>query len=50
MKTCKLSVQKRKVSDLNFNTQSIVVTEITIRNGAITEITIRNGAVTEITI
>jgi hypothetical protein len=50
MKNCKLSIQKKTVSNLNFSTNSNAVTEITIRNGAVTEITIRNEAVTEITI
>lgn len=50
MKTCKLSIQKKIVSNLNFPTNSNAVTEITIRNGAVTEITILNGGVTEITI
>ena len=49
MKTCKLSIQKKTVSDFN-NTASQAITMITIRNEAITMITIRNEAITMITI
>lgn len=50
MKTCKLSIRKKTVSNLSIHTNLNAVTEITIRNGAVTEITILNGGVTEITI